>query len=72
MATTVRPCKHCGCSMSCKTSRKAFCNSNCRVNHHNNRSLSNIVQMILDRGVTKALQTQGIIHYGNFAYQTKL
>lgn len=72
MATTVRPCKHCGCSMSCKTARKAFCNSNCRVNHHNNRSLSNIVQTILDRGVIKALQTQGTIYYGYFAHQTKL
>lgn len=72
MATTVRPCKHCGCSMSCKTARKAFCNSNCRVNHHNNRSLSNIVQMILDRGVIKALQTKGTIYYGHFAHQTKL
>ncbi len=46
---TIRICKHCGCSMPCKTARKQFCRVGCRVSHHNALSLKAVVQRYIAR-----------------------
>lgn len=48
MTITERKCKHCGCTMPCKTARKVFCTGkSCRINHHNHKALIMSVQTIV-------------------------
>lgn len=48
MTVTERKCKHCGCTMPCKTARKVFCTGkSCRTNHHNHKALIMSVQTIV-------------------------
>lgn len=59
MSVTERKCKHCGCTMPCKTARKVFCTGkSCRTNHHNHKALIMTVQTITQT-ITQTFNKQG-------------
>ncbi len=66
MPMTVRKCKHCGCAMPCKTSRKLFCSDTpCRTNHYNHKALimtfQKIAQTPFKQGIPQWLQLEALI-----------